>query len=59
MIDILIELATAAMSYGTITAAAMYPNGLVTVDGVLQEGKTFSITFRLNEETKSDAGDNP
>lgn len=59
MIDILIDLATTAMSFGTITAAAMYPNGLVTVDGVLKEGKSFSITFRLTEESKGDAGDNP
>lgn len=59
MIDILIELATAATSFGAITAAAMHPSGLVTVDGMLQDGKSFSITFRLNEERKSDAGDNP
>lgn len=59
MIDILIDLATAAMNFGTITAAAMYPSGLVTVDGVLKEGKSFGITFRLTEESKSDAGDNP
>lgn len=59
MIDILIDLATAAMSFGTITAAAMYPSGLVTVDGVLKDGKAFCITFRPAEESKGDAGDNP
>lgn len=59
MLDIFIELATAAMAVGSVTAAEMSSNGLIAIDGIASGGKKFHITFRFEEGCLKDECKNP
>ena len=59
MLDIFIDLATAAMSIGSVTAASMSANGLIAIDGVVTGGKTFHLTFRFDDGSVPDGSENP
>lgn len=59
MVDILIDLVTAAMNIGSITAAHMYSPDLITIDGATSAGKNFTISFRYVDGSEKDASTNP
>lgn len=50
MIDVLIDLVTAAMGIGSITDAHMHSQDLITIGGKTKAGKEFSLTFRMLED---------
>ena len=58
MIDIFIDLVTAAMSIGSITDAHMYSQDLITIGGKTKAGKEFTVTFRHIEGTEDVTGEN-
>jgi hypothetical protein len=42
------------ITLGTVTAAHMYDNDFITIEGVAHEGKKFSLTLHIMEEEKKD-----
>ena len=40
------------ITVGTITAAHLYDNDFISIEGVSHEGKKFSITLHIMEEEK-------
>jgi hypothetical protein len=44
------------ITLGTVTAAHMYDNDFITIEGVAHEGKKFSLTLHIMEEEKKDEG---
>lgn len=38
-----------------VTSAFMYDHGFMTVDGKFHDGKTFSLTMKINKEEEKDA----
>lgn len=57
MVDIFIELITAAMAIGSITDASMYSPDFITIYGMAPDGRKYSISFQF-EKVKSDAETN-
>ena len=46
------QLIFVAENVGTVKAANMYNDEFMTIEGVTQEGKKFSITLSIKEEKK-------
>ncbi len=59
MVDIFIDLISAAMNIGSITTASMYTPDFITIDGAAKDGRTYSLSFHFVEEKKHDADQNP
>ena len=56
MINTLVVLAAFATKLGKVTAAAMYPSGLICIDITSEEGKTFHLTYgETTDKEESDA----
>lgn len=54
MSDIFQKLMKIGCTIGTITNAHLYDNDFITIEGVNNEGKKFSITLHTLEEEKKD-----
>lgn len=49
MLDTFIMLAEAARKIGKVTAASLYPSGLIAIDGVDKNGRPFSLSYNNRE----------
>lgn len=56
MITILAKLAETAAQIGSVSEAALYSAGLITIDGTTAEGKSYCLTFHLKEDGEGSNG---
>lgn len=56
MVDVLIKLAKAAAEFSTVTEASFYKSGLITIDGVTDDGEDYSIIYRLKNKQENANG---
>ena len=54
MSGILQTLIDIGIALGTVTDVHMYDNDFINIEGVAHEGKKFTLTLHLKEETEND-----
>lgn len=54
MVGILQMLIVVGNTLGTITAAHLYDNDFISIEGVTFEGKEFSVSMHIKEEKNND-----
>ena len=59
MLDAFIKLAEAAGKIGRVTCASLYESGLVCIDVVSTEGKSFHLSYRELQQGEGDNGTVP